>query len=41
MKPHVTVAVPVYNTVRDLPQCIDSLLTQTFTDFELLLLDDG
>lgn len=41
MKPHVTVAVPVYNTIRDLPQCIDSLLAQTFTDFELLLLDDG
>lgn len=41
MKPHVTVAVPVYNTVRNLPQCIDSLLTQNYTDFELLLLDDG
>ncbi|WP_418992046.1 glycosyltransferase family 2 protein [Alistipes sp.] len=41
MKPLITVAVPVNNTVRDLPTCINSLLTQTHTDFELLLLDDG
>lgn len=33
--------VPVYNVAEYLPCCIDSILIQTFTDFELLLIDDG
>lgn len=37
----ITVIVPVYNTENYLRRCIDSILTQTFTDFELLLIDDG
>ena len=37
----VTVMIPVYNTERFLPRCLDSLLAQTFTDFEILLIDDG
>jgi len=37
----VTVIVPVYNTERYLPRCIDSVLSQSLTDFELLLIDDG
>ncbi len=39
--PAVTVIVPVYNTERFLPRCLDSLKKQTFKDFEVLLLDDG
>lgn len=39
--PIVSVIVPVYNTEQYLPQCIDSILTQTFTDFELILVNDG
>ena len=39
--PKVSIIVPVYNTERYLPQCVDSILSQTFTDFELLLIDDG
>jgi glycosyltransferase involved in cell wall biosynthesis len=39
--PKVTVFVPVYNRERYIAQTIESILTQTFTDFELLLLDDG
>ena len=32
---------PVYKVEEYLPQCIDSILAQTFTNFELLLVDDG
>lgn len=33
--------VPVYNTEKYLDECIQSILNQSFTDFELLLIDDG
>lgn len=39
--PKITVIVPVYNVKEYLPRCLDSILMQTFTDFELLLVDDG
>lgn len=39
--PKISIIVPVYNAEEYLPNCIDSILTQTFTDFELLLIDDG
>lgn len=39
--PTVSVIVPVHNVEKYLRQCIDSILAQTFTDFELLLIDDG
>ena len=39
--PKISVIVPVYNTEKYLHRCIDSILDQTFTDFELLLIDDG
>lgn len=39
--PLISVIVPVYNTEKYLHRCIDSILAQTFTDFELLLIDDG
>lgn len=37
----ISIIVPVYNVEKYLPRCIDSILAQTFTDFELLLIDDG
>ena len=37
----VSVIVPVYQVERYLPRCIDSILAQTFTDFELILVNDG
>lgn len=40
-KVRFTVNVPVYNAEKFLHQCIDSILNQTFTDFELNLIDDG
>ena len=39
--PKISVIVPVYNVEQYLTRCIDSILAQTFTDFELLLIDDG
>ena len=39
--PMISIIIPVYNTQQYLPRCIDSILSQSFTDFELLLIDDG
>lgn len=39
--PKISVIVPVYNAEKYLRRCVDSILAQTFTDFELLLIDDG
>ena len=40
-KPKVSVIVPVYKAEAYLYRCVDSLLMQTFTNFEILLIDDG
>lgn len=39
--PFLSIIVPVYNVETYLPACLDSILAQTFTDFEILLVDDG
>lgn len=39
--PKISIIVPVYNMQRYLPQCIDSIIRQSFTEWELLLMDDG
>lgn len=39
--PKLSIIVPVYNVEQYLSRCIDSILSQSFTDFELLLIDDG
>ena len=39
--PLLSVIVPVYNVEKYISRCIDSILSQTFTDFELILVDDG
>lgn len=39
--PKVSIVVPVYQVEKYLRQCVDSILGQTFADFELLLIDDG
>lgn len=37
----ISVIVPIFNTEKYLNSCIDSILVQTYTDFELILVDDG
>ncbi len=39
--PEVSVVVPVYKAENYIHKCIESILSQTFTDFELILVDDG
>ena len=39
--PTVSVIIPVYNAQGGIKQCLDSLLNQSFTDFEIILLNDG
>lgn len=45
MKPlntvEISVIVPIYRIEKYLPACIDSILDQSFTNFELILVDDG
>lgn len=41
MNPQISVIVPIYNVEKYIHKCIDSILSQTFTDFELILVDDG
>ena len=37
----ISVLVPVYNVEKYLRRCIDSILAQTYTDYEIVLVDDG
>ncbi len=41
MTPFVSIIVPIYNAEENLARCIESILNQTYREFELLLIDDG
>lgn len=41
MRPFLSIIIPVYNTASYLSKCINSILEQSFSDFEILLIDDG
>ena len=36
-----SILIPVYNVEKYLPACIESVLQQSFTDYEVILVDDG
>ena len=40
-QPIISVIVPIYNVEQYLPKCIDSIMSQSFTNIEILLVDDG
>ncbi len=37
----ISIVIPVYNTAQYLPACIDSIIQQSYKDFEMILVDDG
>ncbi len=39
--PHISIIIPVYNTSKYLRQTLDSVIRQSFTDWELIIVDDG
>lgn len=39
--PLISVIIPVYNTAKYLPQCLDSIVNQTLRDIEIICVDDG
>lgn len=39
--PKVSVIIPVYNSAKDLPKCLESLIDQTYRNLEIVLIDDG
>ena len=41
MQPMVSIIVPIYNAEQYLRRCVDSILNQEYTDYELLLVNDG
>jgi glycosyltransferase involved in cell wall biosynthesis len=40
-KPTCSIIVPCYNSSKYLPACLDSILQQTYTDFEVVIVNDG
>ena len=41
MTPLITIIVPVYNIMEYLPRCVHSITAQTYTNLEVILVDDG
>ena len=39
--PEISIIIPVYNAAKYISRCIDSILNQSFEDFELIICDDG
>ena len=40
-KPLVSILIPIYNTEEFLPKCLDSIVNQTYSNFQVVIIDDG
>lgn len=40
-QPFISVLIPLYNHARDVVNCLDSIKAQTFTDYEVVIVNDG
>ena len=41
MADRISVIIPVYNVAKDLPRCLESILAQTYSDIEIVAVNDG
>ena len=41
MKPVISIVIPIYNAAKYIERCMKSILSQTFQDFEVILVDDA
>ena len=39
--PQISIIIPVYNVEKYIDRCIQSILNQTYKDYELILINDG
>ena len=41
MQPKISIIIPIYNTAKYLPKCLDSIINQTYQNIEIILVNDG
>ena len=41
MNSTISIIIPAYNAEKTIKRCIDSILQQTYTNFEIIIIDDG
>ena len=41
MSPKISIIIPSYNEEKNISRCLDSVMNQTFSDFEIIIVNDG